>query len=94
MKIYFKYSLTVQKKVFVKNYSARQCSKPLTTFIDRITDQRFGRTCSRFYNTFKWNRVLVEPERIQESILEYLTEDIYVNDPAENSGLSLIVFPW
>ena len=64
---YYAYSIYWQYKkgVFV-NFLGM--SRALTFFINRITNQRFGRKRSRFDNTFKGNGVPVKSKQFQESV--------------------------
>ena len=86
------YSSTVRKRNVRGRYSARLRSKPLTFFIDRITNQRLGCRRSRFDNTFKGNGVPVVSNDFR-TIISIIIH-IYDNNPLVNSGLSLMVFPW
>ena len=73
-----------------KRYSARQCSQPLTE--SRISASASGDRGLIIH--LKGTGCLLSKSDFRNLLLEYLTEYIYVNNPAVNSGLSLMVFPW
>ena len=68
----------------------------LTFFIDRITNQRFGRRRSRFDNTFKGSGVPIESKWFQESVTSifywiYLRQQSAGELRFELEGISMVV---
>ena len=69
IKTYFKKYRTIfidsAKEEYSWILSVWKCSKPLTFFIDRMKNQRFGRRRSRFDNTFKGKGAAVESKWVR-----------------------------